>query len=74
MWAWPSANLARLAAFTEDVVKTSEIEGEQLDVESARSYIARRLGVEGVHLTPPLRFLVWAQALTQSTIVLMIFT
>lgn len=31
---------------TEDVVKTSEIEGEVLNVESVRSSIARRLGVD----------------------------
>ncbi|MDE2150199.1 MAG: Fic family protein [Gammaproteobacteria bacterium] len=37
---------ARLAALTEDVVKTSEIEGERLDVASVRSSIARRLGVD----------------------------
>jgi Fic family protein len=37
---------ASLAALTEDVVKTSEIEGEVLNVESVRSSIARRLGVE----------------------------
>jgi Fic family protein len=37
---------ASLAALTEDVVKTSEIEGEQLNVESVRSSIARRLGVD----------------------------
>ena len=37
---------ASLAALTEDVVKTSEIEGELLDVESVRSSIARRLGVD----------------------------
>ena len=36
---------ASLAALTEDVVKTSEIEGEVLNVESVRSSIARRLGV-----------------------------
>lgn len=36
---------ASLVALTEDVVKTSEIEGERLDVESVRSSIARRLGV-----------------------------
>lgn len=33
---------ASLAALTEDVVKTSEIEGEVLSVESVRSSIARR--------------------------------
>ena len=37
---------ASLSALTEDVVKTSEIEGEHLDVESVRSSIARRLGVD----------------------------
>ncbi len=37
---------ACLVALTEDVVKTSEIEGEVLDVESVRSSIARRLGVD----------------------------
>jgi hypothetical protein len=43
---------ASLGALTEDVVKTSEIEGEQLDVESVRSSIARRLGVEIGALAP----------------------
>ncbi|OZI31852.1 cell filamentation protein Fic [Bordetella genomosp. 10] len=37
---------ASLAALTEDVVKTSEIEGEVLNVVSVRSSIARRLGVD----------------------------
>ena len=37
---------ASLAALTADVVKTSEIEGERLDVGSVRSSIARRLGVD----------------------------
>jgi len=37
---------ASLAALTEDVIKTSEIEGEKLNVESVRSSIARRLGVD----------------------------
>lgn len=37
---------ATLIALTDDVVKTSEIEGELLDVQSVRSSIARRLGVE----------------------------
>ncbi|MGN3964937.1 Fic family protein [Burkholderia gladioli] len=37
---------ACLAALTEDVIKTSEIEGEVLNVESVRSSIARRLGVD----------------------------
>jgi Fic family protein len=43
---------ASLAALTEDVVKTSEIEGEHLDVESVRSSIARRLGVDIGALAP----------------------
>lgn len=37
---------ASLAALTDDVVKTSAIEGEVLNVESVRSSIARRLGVD----------------------------
>ncbi|WP_337261502.1 MULTISPECIES: Fic family protein [unclassified Serratia (in: enterobacteria)] len=43
---------ASLAALTEDVVKTSEIEGEALNVESVRSSIARRLGVDIGALAP----------------------
>jgi Fic family protein len=43
---------ASLAALTEDVVKTSEIEGETLSVESVRSSIARRLGVDIGALAP----------------------
>jgi Fic family protein len=43
---------ASLAALTEDVVKTSEIEGEMLNVDSVRSSIARRLGVEIGALAP----------------------
>ena len=43
---------ASLAALTEDVVKTSEIEGEQLNVDSVRSSIARRLGVDIGALAP----------------------
>lgn len=37
---------ASLAALTEDVLRTSEIEGEVLNVHSVRSSIARRLGVD----------------------------
>jgi Fic family protein len=36
---------AELAALTEDVIKSSEIEGEVLDRNSVRSSLARRLGV-----------------------------
>ncbi|MBO1110849.1 Fic family protein [Bordetella petrii] len=43
---------ASLAALTDDVVKTSEIEGERLNVESVRSSIARRLGVDIGALAP----------------------
>ena len=37
---------ASLSALTEDVIKTSEIEGEHLNAASVRSSIARRLGVD----------------------------
>ena len=43
---------ASLSALTEDVMKTSEIEGEQFNVESVRSSIARRLGVDIGALAP----------------------
>lgn len=43
---------ASLAALTEDVLKTSEIEGEQLSVASVRSSVARRLGVNLGALAP----------------------
>jgi Fic family protein len=43
---------ASLSALTQDVVKTSEIEGEILKPESVRSSIARRLGLEIGALTP----------------------
>lgn len=45
-------NQAKLQVFTEDVIKTSEIEGETLNLESVRSSIARRLGVDVGALTP----------------------
>ncbi|KWR88139.1 Fic family protein [Cupriavidus sp. IDO] len=43
---------ASLAALTEDVLKTSEIEGERLNADSVRSSIARRLGVDIGALAP----------------------
>lgn len=43
---------ATLRVLTEDVLKTSEIEGERLNPESVRSSIARRLGVDIGALTP----------------------
>lgn len=45
-------NQASLAVLTEDVVKTSEIEGETLDAGSVRSSLARRLGVDIGALAP----------------------
>jgi Fic family protein len=43
---------ASLATLTEDVVKSSEIEGEQLDRDQVRSSIARRLGIDIGALKP----------------------
>lgn len=43
---------AVLATLTEDVVKSSEIEGETLDKEQVRSSIARRLGLDIGALAP----------------------
>jgi Fic family protein len=41
-----------LRVLTEDVVKTSEIEGEKLDPDSVRSSIAKRLGIDIGALAP----------------------
>ena len=43
---------AVLKTLTEDVLKSSEIEGEQLDAEQVRSSIARRLGIDIGGLKP----------------------
>lgn len=43
---------ASLSALTDDVIKTSAIEGEQLDEDSVRSSVARRLGVDIGALAP----------------------
>jgi Fic family protein len=43
---------ASLTALTQDVLKTSEIEGERLNADSVRSSIARRLGVDIGALAP----------------------
>ncbi len=43
---------AQLEALTEDVIKSSEIEGEVLDRDSVRSSIARRLGVPAAVVAP----------------------
>jgi Fic family protein len=42
----------QVAALSEDVLKTSEIEGEVLDPAAVRSSIARRLGVESAAVAP----------------------
>ena len=42
-----------LRTLTTDVVKTSEIEGEKLDIEQVRSSLARRLGLDIGALKPP---------------------
>jgi Fic family protein len=43
---------AFLDTLTQDVLKTSEIEGEILDIDQVRSSIARRLGLDIGALTP----------------------
>lgn len=43
---------AQLATLTEDVVRSSEIEGEKLDSDQVRSSIARRLGMDVGGLVP----------------------
>ena len=47
---------ATLQIMTEDVLKTSEIEGDKLDPITVRSSIARRLGVDIGALAPVDRF------------------
>jgi len=43
---------AELQTLTQDVIRTSEIEGERLDAEQVRSSIARRLGIDIGGLKP----------------------
>ena len=43
---------AVLSTLTQDVLKTSEIEGEHLNAAQVRSSIARRLGIDSVALVP----------------------
>lgn len=43
---------AQLSTLTEDVVRSSEIEGEELDADQVRFSIARRLGMDTGGLTP----------------------
>jgi Fic family protein len=49
---FPQQDQAILQTLTEDVLKSSEIEGEILDKDQVRSSIARRLGIEAGALTP----------------------
>jgi Fic family protein len=49
---FPLRSEAMLQTLTQDVVKSSEIEGEILDKDQVRSSIARRLGIEIGALTP----------------------
>ena len=44
---------AAFRTLTQDVLKTSEIEGEILDLDQVRSSLARRLGLDIGALTPP---------------------
>lgn len=50
-----SQSRATLEALTEDVLKTSEIEGEHLNPETVRSSIATRIGVDIGALAPTVR-------------------
>jgi Fic family protein len=43
---FPSRAEANLQSLTEEVIKSSEIEGEHLDKEQVRSSLARRLGID----------------------------
>src|SRR5271167_3237676 len=49
---FPLQTEAVLQTLTEDVLKSSEIEGEKLDRNQVRSSIARRLGIDIGGLTP----------------------
>jgi Fic family protein len=49
---FPLREEAVLNTLTEDVIKSSEIEGEILDKDQVRSSIARRLGIDAGALTP----------------------
>ena len=44
---------AVLQTLTQDVLKTTQIEGERLDAEQVRSSLARRLGMDAGGLKPP---------------------
>lgn len=49
---FPLQDEAHLLALTEEVLKSSEIEGEKLDEDQVRSSIARRLGMDIAGLVP----------------------
>src|SRR5258708_29857382 len=49
---FPLREEAILETLTEDVLKSSEIEGEILDKDQVRSSIARRLGIDAGALAP----------------------
>src|ERR1700737_4219320 len=49
---FPQQEEAVLATLTEDVLKSSEIEGAILDKDQVRSSIARRLGIDAGALAP----------------------
>jgi len=50
-----SQNEAVLATLTQDVLKSSEVEGEILNPDQVRSSIARRLGVAVARTIPAVR-------------------
>ena len=62
---------AVLQTLTEDVVKSSEIEGETLDASQVRSSIARRLGMDVGGLEAPeiSRFLGYYEAIPNVPVV-----
>nr|WP_256331003.1 Fic family protein [Pelistega sp. MC2] len=53
---WDLRQQASLTILTQDVVKSSEIEGEKLSVQSVRSSIARKLGMDIGALSPVERY------------------
>ena len=55
---------ASLATLTDDVVKSSAIEGVKLDAEEVRSSIARRLGIDAARLAPSSRSVEGVVAMT----------
>ena len=52
---FPLCTEANLQTLTLDVLKSSEIEGENLDTDQVRSSIARRLGIEAAGMVPSSR-------------------